>query len=278
MPPRLGILAGAGELPRRLVTLCRAAGQQVFVVAFQGHTDRATVDGVPHVWVRLGAAGTTIERLHAEGIRDLVMAGAIRRPSVLELRPDVRAARLFARIGLRGLGDDGLLRCIADELEQEEGFHLHAPQEIFASLLAPAGPLGQVDADDQARADAARGIAVLSALGPLDVGQAVVVQLGLVLGIEAAEGTDALLDRCAGLRREGLGGVLVKVSKPQQDRRFDVPTVGAATVERAAATGLRGIAVEAGGTLIVDRQAAIAAADRLGLFLIGLDAARSGAA
>ena len=119
--------------------------------------------------------------------------------------------------------------------------------------------------------DIARGVAVIRALGPLDVGQAVVVQQGLVLGIEAIEGTDALIERCGMLRRDGPGGVLVKMTKPTQDLRFDLPTVGVVTVERCAAAGLRGIAIEAGKTIALDRDAIAAQADRLGLFVIGLD-------
>ena len=109
-------------------------------------------------------------------------------------------------------------------------------------------------------------------MGAADVGQATVIQDGLVLGVEALEGTDALLERCAPLRRAGPGGVLVKLSKPGQERRADLPTIGVKTVEGAAAAGLRGIAVEAGGTLVVDAPAVIAAADRQGLFLVGIKA------
>jgi DUF1009 family protein len=120
-------------------------------------------------------------------------------------------------------------------------------------------------------ADIRRGIEVSRGLGHLDVGQAAVVQDGMVLGIEAAEGTDALLARCAGLRREGPGGVLVKTRKPQQESRIDLPTIGAGTVTAAATAGLRGIAVEAGGALVVDRPAVVRAADEAGLFILGVD-------
>jgi hypothetical protein len=124
--------------------------------------------------------------------------------------------------------------------------------------------------DAQAEDDIALGFRVVRALGALDIGQAAVVQQGLVLGLEAIEGTDALIARCAALRREGPGGVLVKAPKPGQERRADLPTIGRRTVEAAAAAGLRGIAVEAGASLVIDHAAVAVAADRAGLFVVGV--------
>jgi UDP-2,3-diacylglucosamine hydrolase len=270
MLPKLGIIAGGGDLPVRLLEACRSAGREVFVLGLEGHADRDLIG--PHVqfWSRLGAGGAMLDALREAGVQEIVLAGRVRRPSLAELKPDWRAAKLFARIGARALGDDGLLRAVSVELESE-GFRVVASQDVFQGLLTPAGALGAVTPDDQAQADIARGVAVIRALGPLDVGQAVVVQQGLVLGVEAIEGTDALIDRCAGLRRDGAGGVLVKMSKPQQDNRFDLPAIGTVTVERCAAAGLRGIAVEAGGSITLDRDAVAALADRLGVFVIGLD-------
>jgi len=142
--------------------------------------------------------------------------------------------------------------------------------DVVSDLLAPQGLLGAIAPEAEAKADIALGIEVALGLGALDVGQAVVVQQGLVLGVEAAEGTDALIERCAGLRRSGFGGVLVKVKKPGQERRADLPTIGVSTVTAVAAAGLGGIAVEAGGTLVMDRVAMAAAADRAGVFVIGV--------
>lgn len=272
MAGKLGLLAGGGALPVRIIAACRAAGRELFVIAFDGQTDQATVDGVPHLWTRLGAAGTILSRLREEGVSELVMAGRIRRPSLSELKPDWRAAKLFARIGAKALGDDGLLRAVAEALEQEEGFRLIGVGDLFTDFLTPPGPIGRLAPDEQAWADIAHGVRVARGLGALDVGQAVVVQQGLVLGVEAIEGTDALVARAGGLRREGPGGVLVKVRKPQQDDRLDLPTIGTATVAAAASAGLAGIAVEAGATLIVDRAAVAAAADSAGLFVVGIDA------
>jgi DUF1009 family protein len=269
MAARLGILAGAGELPLRLIEACRASSRPVFVLAFEGAADPATVADVAHAWVRLGAAGEGIRLLRENGVEELVMAGAVERPTLASLRPDWRAAKLFARIGLRALGDDGLLRAVIDELESE-GFRVVSVDSILSDALAPEGPIGTLRPEAEAESDIALGVKAALTLGALDIGQAVVVQQGLVLGVEAIEGTDALIARCGALRREGRGGVLIKCAKPGQERRADLPTIGPRTVAAAAAAGLAGIAVSAGSTLLVDRAAIAAAADRAGLFVVGV--------
>lgn len=268
---RLGIIAGAGGLPQRLIETCRVHGRDFFVLALQGEADPATVAGVPHAWCRMGAAAKGLGLLRDNGVTELVLAGGIRRPTLSAIRPDWRAAKFFAKVGYRMLGDDGLLSAVVKELELE-GFRLLGAHELLDATAVPEGALGRVRPDADADADIRRGIALARAIGALDVGQAVVVQQGLVLGIEAIEGTDALLKRCEGLRREGPGGVLVKLAKPQQESRIDRPTIGARTVVNAAAAGLRGIAVEAGATLMLDREAVIRAADEAGLFVVGVRA------
>lgn len=267
--PKLGILAGGGTLPARIAAAVRGQGREVFVVAFDGQTDPATVEGLPHLWSRFGAAGSIIACLKREGVGELVFAGPVRRPSFTELLPDWYTTKFLAKVGTRALGDDGLLRSVARELEGE-GFRVVGLHDLLGELLTPAGPVGRLRPDAEAERDIARAVEVARALGALDVGQGAVVQQGIVLAVEAIEGTDDMLARCASLARPGPGGVLVKVKKPQQDRRLDLPTMGVTTVENAARAGLRGIAVEAGGTLLVDRAAVAEAADRLGLFVVGI--------
>ncbi|WP_119458645.1 UDP-2,3-diacylglucosamine diphosphatase LpxI domain-containing protein [Rhodospirillaceae bacterium SYSU D60014] len=270
MSPKLGILAGGGALPLRLIAACRAVGRDVFVLAFDGQTDRATVADVPHAWVRLGAAGRAIELLRAAGVEELVMAGGIRRPSLAMLRPDQRAARFLAKAGGRLFSDDGLLKAIIDILEREEGFRVVEARSLLTSLTVGRGPLGQRRPSPEDERDIAWGVEVARQLGRLDIGQAVVVCDGIVLGVEAAEGTDALIERCRALRGAKSGGVLVKVLKPQQEHRADPPTIGLETVRRAAIAGLHGIAVEAGGALVIDAEAVAQAADAAGLFVVGI--------
>ena len=270
MAAKLGILAGSGELPLRVIDACRAAGRPVFVLGFSGAADPERFREVPHATIRLGAAAEGLRILRQNGVEELVMAGPVRRPSLASLMPDWRAAKFFARIGLRALGDDGLLSAIIKELEIE-GFRVVGVDSVLGGLIAPPGPVGRIEPDPQANRDIARGLEVVRALGALDVGQAAVVQQGIVLGVEAVDGTDALIARAGELRREGLGGVLVKLAKPGQERRADLPTIGVRTVEACARAGLRGIAVEAGASLIVDRAAVAAAADAAGLFVIGVE-------
>lgn len=270
MAPKLGILAGAGDLPVRLRDHCLMQGREVFIIAFNGHTSPAAVEGVPHLWTRLGGSYAAIEALRDAKVVELVMAGAIKRPSLGDLRPDFKTLKFLTRIGSAGLGDDGMLKAIIRFLE-EEGFRVVGVDEVLGDILATDGVFGKIEPDAQAWADIDRGVAVARALGVQDVGQSVVVQQGLILGVEAVEGTDALIARCGDLRRNGPGGVLVKVKKPQQERRADLPTIGAVTVRNAAKSGLRGIAVEAGGALIVDRDAVTAAADLAGVFVVGIE-------
>jgi hypothetical protein len=272
MGRRLAVLAGGGSLPGEVVGAAQAAGREVFVVAFEGETDPAVVDGVPHQWVALGAVGRTIRALREAGSEDVVMIGPVRRPALASLRLDWRGMQLLGKLGLGGgQGDDRLIKLIVGELEGE-GFRVIGADDVIGALLAPAGLLAGPAPDPLAERDIAQGVAVALRLGELDIGQAVVVQHGLVLGVEAVEGTDQLLARCAGLRRDGPGGVLVKLKKPRQERRADLPTIGPATVRAAAEAGLAGIAVHAGNCIIVDRQDVVEAAGRRGLFVVGVSA------
>ncbi len=273
MAGKLGILAGSGELPLRLIEACRAQDRPYFVLAFEGSCDPATLAGQPHQFMRLGAGGSGLKILRENGVAELVLAGGVRRPSLTALRPDWRTTRFFLKIGMRALtdfGDDRLFRAIITELELE-GFRIVGAHSILTSLLAPAGALGSVAPDAGAEADIRAGVDAARGHGAKDLGQAVVVRGGTVIDREDVEGTDALLRRCAAAG-QARGGVLVKMAKPQQERRADLPAIGAQTVTGAAAAGLKGIAVEAGACLVLDRAAIIAAADRAGIFVIGVSA------
>ncbi len=263
----LGVIAGAGALPRRILRDQAERGRPVFVLALEGHTDPHTVAGVPHAWHRLGAAGAILQSLNGAGVTDLVMAGKVARPSLLSLAPDVEGAAILARIGWRALGDDGLLRAVAGELAAR-GFRLLPVPEVLSNATAPAGVWGQVQPDATALSDIARGFAVAAALGAVDVGQAVVVQQGIVLGVEAIEGTDALIARAGALARPGPRPVLVKRAKPGQDLALDLPVVGPMTLAAVTAAGFAGMALEADRVLVLDRAELIASADAAGLFLL----------
>lgn len=268
---RLGILAGGGELPGKVAAAAQRAGQDVFLIGFEGFAEAPVLAPYPHQFVRVGAAGQILSLLRAQGCKDLVLVGPVRRPSIMSLRPDAEGVRILARIGRAAfMGDDGLLAAVVRVLG-EEGFRVLGAHEVLKEALGAAGLLGSVEPDDQARSDIGRAVEVARALGEQDVGQGCIVQQGIVLAVEAIEGTDAMIARAAGLARPGPGGILLKMVKPNQDRRADLPTIGPNTISAAAQAGLRGIAFEAGGTLLTDAEACRDAANQHGLFLIGID-------
>jgi DUF1009 family protein len=267
----LGILAGGGPFPGQVAEAATRAGRDVFIVAFEDYAEPAVIGRYPHAYARVGAAGRILALLRARNCRDIVLVGPVRRPSLLDLRPDLEGSKILGRIGRAAFtGDDGLLAAIV-RVFAEEGFRVLGAHEFISDAVGPRGVLGGVAPDDAARADIARGIAVARAIGQVDVGQGCIVQQGIVLAVEAIEGTDQMLARAGALARPGPGGVLVKLVKPGQDRRADMPAIGPRTLTAAAAAGLRGVAFEAGGTLLTDRAACVAEADRLGLFLFGID-------
>ena len=271
MLPKLGILAGGGDLPRRLIELCRTSGRDYFVVAFTGQADPDLVSGVPHEWIPLGSGGKTVAALKRENVSEIVLAGRIKRPKISELKPDAYGAKLIARIGRRMLGDNSLLSAIAEQLKKE-GFTVKGADELVAGLLAPEGVFGAVAPGQSELRDIAIGKQAARQLGAEDIGQGVIVRDAIVTERETVAGTDAMIERFAGRFAGQPGGVLVKMKKPDQDTRIDLPTIGAATVENAARAGLAGIAVEAGATLVLDMEATVQKADQAGLFVIGVNA------
>ena len=267
---KLGIIAGGGSLPDRLVHACDQRNIDVFIIGFDGQTDPRLMQGRAHHWTRYGTAADIFKVLKQQGVQDLVMIGAMKRPSVAELRPDFATTALLMRIGLSAFGDDGLLSAIRKLLESE-GFTLHGIQEFAADLLAPAGAVGQHTPSDSDWDDIRRGLEVARALGSLDVGQACVVQESLILGVEGVEGTNGLIDRTGDLKKDGPGPILVKVRKPQQDNSLDLPTIGPETIERAVYAGFRGIVFEAGTTLLIDPETVAEQADQANVYVYGLE-------
>ncbi len=265
---KIGILAGGGGLPLRVAEACRSQNREVFAVVFDGQGDAAAFADrdIAHSVVRLGAAGKTIVTLRDQRCDILVMAGTIRRPSVKDLRPDLWAVKFLAKSGAAALGDDGMLRALIGALEKE-GFEVVGADAFLPDLLMPQGPLGRMTAEAYA-ADVEIGIHAARRLGAKDQGQAVVVRDGTVIAEEDARGTDAMLQTLAAAKNAG--GVLCKTLKPSQERRADLPTVGALTVENAHRAGLHGIAVEAGNAFLMDADETQRAADSLGLFVVGV--------
>jgi DUF1009 family protein len=267
--PKLGIIAGGGTLPARLANTCRETGRDYLLLALEGHADADILASLPYEWIRPGAAGQTIKKLRTEGVEELVLAGPVRRPSFKEIRPDGWGIRFLAKIGRAWAGDDSFLSALVNALE-EEGFKVVGADAVLNDCLSVSGLYGSIAPDETALLDIERGLEVVRTLGKLDIGQAAVIQQGVVLGVEGAEGTDHLIERCANLQLSGNGAILVKARKPQQERRVDLPTIGRETVEKAIQGKFSGIAIEAGGALVFDKEEFIQRANEANLFVIGV--------
>jgi DUF1009 family protein len=273
-PRVVGILAGGGSLPREIAERIAARGDGVHIVAIGGEADAdwapfsATVVG----WAQIGAMVGTFK---AAGCTELVIVGSVRRPDLAALRPDLGFwlnLPAILRIIVAG-GDDSVLTRVVRFFEGQ-GFRVVGPGEAAPELVVGEGPLGRVSASAEARTDVALGFEVVRALGPFDVGQAVVAAKGRIVAIEGAEGTDGMLARLGA----GTEGVLVKRPKPGQELRIDLPAIGPDTVRRATDARLAGIAVLAGGTLAAERKRMQELADAAGLFVQGFRDAGTSAA
>jgi len=270
----LAIICGGGTLPFAVADAVTKCGRRVVLFAIRGWADPKRVVDYPHYWAALGQFGAFCRLARREGCQDVVLIGSMVRPAIWQIRPDLKTLRLLPRIfGIFRGGDDYLLKGVAAIFE-EHGFRLLGAHAVAPEILMPEGTLGRERPTERDNADIAKGLAFLTAASPFDVGQAVVVADARVLAIEAAEGTDSLLERIAQLRQTGRiasgRGVLVKAAKRNQDRRLDLPSIGPQTVEGAARAGLAGIAVVAGSTVVAEPAQIGAIADRAGLFVLGL--------
>ena len=270
--PTLGIIAGSGDLPVEVAHRAQARGSRLYVIQLKGF-EEPRLDAFPGETIGIGQLGRQVERLRAAGVERVVFAGKVQRPDWKSLKLDFRGARLLPRVmSAAKQGDDALMRVLVDFYEGE-GFEVVGADDVASELVEAAGTLTDKQPATGDLQDIRRAAEVAAAIGGLDIGQGCVVCEGLVLAVEAQEGTDAMLARVATLPQPVRGtpdarrGVLVKRPKPIQERRIDLPTIGVRTVRNAAAAGLRGIALEAGGALIVDLVGTVAEADRQGLFI-----------
>ncbi|MEX1036850.1 MAG: UDP-2,3-diacylglucosamine diphosphatase LpxI [Sneathiella sp.] len=268
---RVGIIAGSGSLPVALATALQAEGKAPYLVLVEGEADPAHYKDFPHEVIRITKVGRFLKALARENCTHITLAGPVKRPDLKNLVPDFEGVKLLARItGAARKGDDGLMRAITTYL-QEKGFTIIGAHELAGDLLVPSGQLGKIMPTERDKADIAAGMRIVKAIGALDIGQAAIIRDGYVLAVEAAEGTDGLLTRSAAFAWEERAGVLVKLSKPGQELKADMPTIGPDTVTLAAEANLRGIALEEKKTLVLDLKETIQRADAAGIFLIGLD-------
>jgi UDP-2,3-diacylglucosamine hydrolase len=281
MPPArqegpLALICGAGSLPLAVADFVSARGRQVLLFPLQGVARPEDYARRPHTWVRIAQFDIFARAARAAGCHELVLIGSLVRPAFWQLRFDLTTLKLLPRIAAAYRGGDDHLLSSGARLLEEQGFRVLGAHEVAPEILVPEGPLGRAQPNERDRADIALGLDYLHATGPFDVGQAVVVAGRHVLAVEAAEGTDQMLERIAALRASGrirastVGGVLVKAPKRGQDRRFDLPSIGPLTVQGAARAGLAGIAVVAGGSIVAEPAQLVQAADNAKIFVVGL--------
>jgi DUF1009 family protein len=271
----VAIACGGGAFPLALAKAVRASGRDVVLFLIRGFADPA-LERFPHHWLALGQVGRLLRLMRQARARELVFIGSLVRPRLWQIRFDLKSLALLpyvARI-FRG-GDNRMLSAIALYFGKQ-GIRVRGAHEVAPGLLMPEGAIGRRRPDAGDLEDIAFGFALVRTLGSFDVGQAAAVARKRVLAIEAAEGTSGLLANIAAMRKSGRlrlpkrAGILVKAPKPNQDRRVDLPAIGAETIKEASAAGLKGIAVEAGGCLVADAEALVRAADAAGLFVVGV--------
>jgi len=273
---KLGLIAGGGALPVSVAARCEAEGRPVFLVRLAGFAD-AHLARYPGVDAGMAEIGKVLSALKKAGCTAVCFAGTVSRPDFRALRPDLKGATLLPGIiAAAAQGDDALLRKILSVFEAE-GYAIEGADDILGGESLPGGPLGAVSPTPHDLADLRKALYVAEKAGELDIGQGAVVCEGLVLAVEAQEGTDAMLARVASLPADLRGsagarrGALGKAPKPIQDLRVDMPVIGARTVEMAAAAGLAGVGGVAGKLILIDRAGLVEAADRLGVFVWGED-------
>lgn len=264
MLPKLGIIAGNGSLPEQIAKLYQAKGGECFLADINRGLEQRNLNSKSF---SIGSVGGIIDYFTENAVQKIIIVGGIDRPDLKSLKVDLAGSVLLARV-LKGklLGDDNALKIVAAYVESK-GFEVISPMEVlnagdYTNSLSSKKSLSKQDEDD-----IEIGKDVIKSLGHMDVGQAVIVLDGYVLGIEAAEGTDNLIKRCAALRKKDKGGVLVKMSKPGQDMRLDTPAIGPETARLIAEHRFSGVAVEKDGVIVIDPQETLAALDDAGVFL-----------
>ncbi len=272
----LAIICGGGSLPQAVAQAVDRTGRRCVLFAIRGWAEPAVVEAFPHHWVDLGRYGRFRRLMQAEGCRDVVFIGTVLRPSITQIRLDWETVRVLPDVWRAFHGGDNHLLSGVSRILGGHGYRLIGAHEVAPDILVPEGPLGHCAPSGRDMADIAVALDLLRATSPFDVGQGAVVADRHVLAVEAAEGTDGMLDRIADLRRQGRiqtrpgVGVLVKAAKIGQDHRFDLPTIGPKTVDGVARAGLAGLAVVAGATIMAEPQEIVRQANAAGVFTAGV--------
>ncbi len=266
---KLGMIAGGGMMPVEIIKHCNATGREIVVVGLEPFANEEQLKDAPYTFAKIAEAGKMLKYFKNNNVYEIVLAGGIKRPSFKEMIPDWEGVKILTKLAIKKMSDDNLFRAVMDEIDAR-GFKVVGIEEVVPDMLFQEGTYGKTKPTDDDMDDIRRGITVAKALGAVDVGQAVVVQEGMVLAVEAIEGTDMMLSRASMLKKDGKAPVMVKVLKPGQDMRVDLPAIGLQTIEQLKKYGIGGIAVEAGGILLIERDAVINMADKEGIFILGV--------
>ena len=266
MAENIGIIAGGGQFPRLIAQDARACGLGVVICGFHGHTDAETADCADKFeMIHLGQLNRMVNFFKDNGVSRVCMAGAISKPRALDIRPDWRAAKLL--LTLRKKGDDSLLRTVIKDIEKD-GLRIVASADLAPGLRAPAGTLTHREPTEEEWKDIRYGWPIGRAMGSFDIGQCIVVREGMVIAVECLEGTDATIKR--GGELGGAGCTAIKMVKPGQDERVDLPSVGLTTIRNLIEHRYSVLAIEAGKTLFFDREEALRLADENSLAIVAL--------
>jgi DUF1009 family protein len=263
----IGLIAGHGSLPYMIIDACNKSNITIYPIFIEGKAS-PQAEQYPHL--RIGEVGKAINYFKENGVTEIIFAGEVKRPNLSNIKVDLIGAKLLTKLlGAKFLGDDQLLRTIAKFFENY-GFKVISPQSIFnqgitvsEGVIVPSQ--GKINYND-----IELGLTAARALGRLDIGQSIIIEMGVVIGVEAAEGTDNLIKRCKSLLKAEKKAILVKCSKPIQDHRLDMPSIGASTIDEAYNNGLAGIAIEADKVLVIDYEKLVEKANNLGIFLISV--------
>lgn len=264
-----GLIAGAGKLPYLLIEKWEALGLNPIIIAIDGFAENDLHIGKTGMTLPLGSAGRMISYLKEHNVTDLVITGRVSRPDLMKLKPDARGMMVIAKLLLKKkIGDDALLKVIRSEIEKD-GFTLRAVQEFVPDILTPQGLLTKTTIPAEVVDSIDLGFQAARDHGARDLGQSIVVQNGSVIGLESEKGTNALIREAGKNKQTGLGPVLVKTCKPQQDKSLDLPTIGISTAREVQAAGFLGIVLQSGDTILLDREEVIEFCDAHNIFLLG---------
>ena len=267
----LGIFAGNGELPFKIIEYCQAINRKFIVICFKGQQYDYSFDDYEHCFFRIGAAQKCIDYLKQHQIQEIVFAGYIKRPNLTTLKPDLLGVKILAKIGIKAIGDDTLLKILADQIEYYSGAKLIAVQDLYKTKQYSIGCLNQYLPLEEDFENITRANEVLNLILKTDIGQGLIIQSGIIIAVEAIEGTDEMLKRSKHLLLPKGRGLLIKKVKPQQSRKLDLPTIGLQTLKNIKDCGLNGLVISSKDMIVIDEDEVIEFADKNNIFIYAIE-------